>query len=126
MSGMNANTLQQVPATGRLVALLCLVVVSACDGTEGSQRPGGAPPVMVEVDTVRRESITDVVELVGQLEAEESVMIKPETEGTITSIEFAEGSRVSSGALLFRVTRSETQGPQTPSSQVWVPMEQVT
>jgi membrane fusion protein (multidrug efflux system) len=62
---------------------------------------------MVEVGTVRRESITDVVELVGQLEAKESVMIKAETEGTIASIDFAEGSRVAQGDVLFHLRDDE-------------------
>jgi membrane fusion protein (multidrug efflux system) len=78
---------------------------------------------MVEVDTVRRESITDVVELVGQLEAEESVMIKPETEGTITSVEFAEGARVSRGDLLFRL-RDDEQNARLRETQAGLTMAQ--
>jgi membrane fusion protein (multidrug efflux system) len=62
---------------------------------------------MVEVGHVARESIADTVDLVGQLEAEESVMIKSETDGTIAAIEFLEGSRVPRGTLLFRLRDDE-------------------
>jgi membrane fusion protein (multidrug efflux system) len=97
----------QLPA--RHVAVLCLVTLAACDGTQGTQGPSGPPPVLVEVGNVARESITDVVDLVGQLEAEESVMIKPETEGTIESIEFREGARAAAGDLLFRLRDDEQE-----------------
>jgi membrane fusion protein (multidrug efflux system) len=78
---------------------------------------------MVEVDTVLREPITDVVELVGQLEAEESVMIKAETDGTIESIEFLEGSRAAKGELLFRL-RDDEQKARLRESQAGLTMAQ--
>jgi membrane fusion protein (multidrug efflux system) len=78
---------------------------------------------MVEVGSVQRESITDVVELVGQLEAEESVMIKAETDGTIESIEFLEGSRVSKDDLLFRL-RDDEQKARLRESQAGMTMAQ--
>jgi membrane fusion protein (multidrug efflux system) len=95
------------PHAVRRVFVVCVVALAACQGTHGTQGPGGTPPVLVEVDTVVRESITDVVDLVGQLEAEESVMIKAETEGTIESVECVEGTRVAAGDLLFRLRDDE-------------------
>lgn len=111
------------PAAVLPAALFCLVALAACNGTEGSQQPGGPPPVMVEVDTVRRESITDVVELVGQLEAEESVMIKSETEGTVASVEFVEGAHVDARALLFRL-RDDEQNAHLREAQAGLTMAQ--
>jgi membrane fusion protein (multidrug efflux system) len=78
---------------------------------------------MVEVDTVRRESITDIVELVGQLEAEESVMIKSETEGTVASVEFVEGAHVDARALLFRL-RDDEQNAHLREAQAGLTMAQ--
>lgn len=49
----------------------------------------------------------DLVDLVGQLEAEESVLIKAETAGTIDSVEFKEGEPVRRGELLFRLRDDE-------------------
>jgi membrane fusion protein (multidrug efflux system) len=94
------------------VLLQCICQLSAmllmsCGSGEQNAAPSAPPAVVVEVSQVRREAIRDVVDLVGQLEAEESVMIKPETEGTIASIEFREGSRVAEGALLFRLRDDE-------------------
>ena len=90
----------------RRLTVLSLAALAGCQGATTPEAVG-PPPVMVEVGSVQRESITDVVELVGQLEAEESVMIKAETDGTIESIEFAEGSRVAAGDLLFRLRDDE-------------------
>lgn len=104
-------------------ALLSLITLAACEGTQGTQGPSAPPPVLVEVGSVTRESITDVVDLVGQLEAEESVMIKPETEGTIESIEFREGARVSAGDLLFRL-RDDEQEARLREAQAGLTMAQ--
>jgi membrane fusion protein (multidrug efflux system) len=78
---------------------------------------------MVEVGNVQRESITDVVDLVGQLEAEESVMVKAETEGTIESVEFVEGARVAAGELLFRL-RDDEQKARLREAQAGMTMAQ--
>jgi membrane fusion protein (multidrug efflux system) len=106
------------------MAVLCLFAFAGCEGTQGTQGSAGPPPVMVEVDHVRRESITDVVELVGQLEAEESVMIKAETDGTIESIEFLEGSRVAKEDLLFRL-RDDEQTARLREAQAGLTMAQL-
>jgi len=87
----------------------CLLALAGCDGGTGAPAPSGPPPVLVETDTARREELVDIVDLVGQLEAEEEVMVKPETEGTIASVEFEEGARVAAGALLFRLKADEQQ-----------------
>jgi membrane fusion protein (multidrug efflux system) len=107
----------------RYVAAFFLVALAACDGTQGTQGPSSPPPVLVEVGNVTRESITDVVDLVGQLEAEESVMIRSETEGTIESIEFHEGARVSAGDLLFRL-RDDEQEARLREKQAGLTMAQ--
>ncbi|HEY0303216.1 MAG TPA: efflux RND transporter periplasmic adaptor subunit, partial [Rhizomicrobium sp.] len=67
----------------------------------------GPPPVSVEVVAVPREEITDVIDLVGQLEAEESVELKPETSGVVRTVGFEEGDEVAAGALLFELRDDE-------------------
>jgi membrane fusion protein (multidrug efflux system) len=91
-----------------VLAGVFLTAFAACDSAGPSDGPGGPRPVVVELAEVVREPIRDVVDLVGQLEAEESVLIKSETDGTMASIEFVEGSRVARGDLLFRL-RDEQQ-----------------
>ncbi len=92
-------------------AVLAAAVLStaACDKPADSKPTHGPPPVSVELVTVPRQPIRDVLDLVGQLEAEESVMIKPETEGILESVEFQDGDEVRKGALLFRLRDDEQQ-----------------
>jgi membrane fusion protein (multidrug efflux system) len=57
----------------------------------------------VELATVERKGIRDIVDLVGQLEAEESVSVRSETEGILEAVTFEEGHAVSKGQLLFKL-----------------------
>ncbi len=88
-------------------ASLFISVLAGCETSTPTPASSGPPPVVVEMSEARREPIRDIVDLVGQLEAEESVLIKAETEGTIESVEFREGSRVARGDLLFRLRDEE-------------------
>ena len=65
------------------------------------------PPVFVETAVVKPELIRDVAELVGQLEAEESVELRPEVAGTVAEVLFEEGARVETGKPLFRLRDDE-------------------
>jgi membrane fusion protein (multidrug efflux system) len=97
--------------TLRGCALLALAplafVVAACGTPADSTARNGPPPVAVEMTTVRTSSIGETVELVGQLEADESVVLKPETQGVIASVEFREGQEARRGDLLFRLRDEE-------------------
>ncbi|MGH7786738.1 MAG: efflux RND transporter periplasmic adaptor subunit [Candidatus Binatia bacterium] len=84
------------------------LLLGGCSGPAGSSgAPSGPPPVAVEVVEIPRESIVDVVDLVGQLEAEESVMMTAETSGVIETVGFSEGEEVKAGALLFQLRDAE-------------------
>jgi membrane fusion protein (multidrug efflux system) len=90
------------------IPFLFLLSLGAC-GTPASSgnAPSGPPPASVEVVAVQREPISDVIDLVGQLEADESVVLKSETEGIVESIEAQEGDEVQAGQLLFRLRDGE-------------------
>jgi len=89
-------------------ALCALALTAAACGTPaGSANPKGPPPVAVEVIAVPREPIVDIVDLVGQLEPEESVELKPETSGVVRTVGFTEGDEVAAGALLFELRDDE-------------------
>lgn len=88
-------------------AILAAALLAACGSPADSTHPEGPPPVAVEMATVQQSSITDRVQLVGQLEADESVVLKPETQGVVASIEFREGQHVERGALLLRLRDEE-------------------
>jgi membrane fusion protein (multidrug efflux system) len=84
-------------------AALCL---SACK--RGDVQGGFAPPPpVVEVITVAPETVRDTITLVGQLESENSVELRPEIDGMVESIDFVEGQSVKKGDVLFSLRDSE-------------------
>ena len=98
-------------STSRLIAgaVLSLLVGVHCGERVDSKPIVGPPPVAVELMTVEATLLRDVVDFVGQLDAEESVLVKPETEGVIESVEFEEGAEAKKGAVLFRLRDGEEQ-----------------
>jgi membrane fusion protein (multidrug efflux system) len=62
---------------------------------------------VVEAVTLTPETIHERIELVGALEADESVVLKPEMGGVIDEVAFDEGQEVEAAALLFRLRDSE-------------------
>jgi membrane fusion protein (multidrug efflux system) len=89
-----------------ILALFALLAVSChSDALESSEGP---PPSVVETALVESRLFSERVEVVGQLAAAESVVIRPEVSGIVESIEFQEGQRVAEGDTLF-VLRSEEQ-----------------
>ena len=57
--------------------------------------------------TVQPGEIHETIELVGQLEADESVVLRPEAQGVVGTIEFREGEEVQRGELLIRLRDEE-------------------
>ena len=87
-------------------AALCLLLVAGCD-RGGPAAPKGPPPAAVELTTVQPGPIHETIELVGQLEADESVVLKPETQGVVAGIEFVEGQEAKRGDVLIRLRDEE-------------------
>ena len=69
--------------------------------------PPKDPPVPVELVLVQSGPLNESLEAIGTLEADESVDIKPEVDGEITSIHLTEGANVKKGALLFQIDESK-------------------
>src|SRR5262245_46670321 len=96
-----------MPAS-RVLAVLPIVLCAACGDPAGTAgQPAGPPPMVVEAVTLAPETIIDLLDLVGQLEADESVVIKPERAGIVDTVEFDEGQEVKRGTLLFRLRDDE-------------------
>ena len=72
----------------------------------GKSGPMGLP---VKAGIVHKGTITEEVNAVGTLLANESVMIRPERDGRIAQIHFAEGQLVKKGAKLVSLDASETE-----------------
>lgn len=95
--------------TGALqVVPLLFALLAACGSpAKSAHSNGGPPPVNVEVATVEAASISEIVDLVGQFEAEESVVLKPEISGVVDEVFFLEGDRVPAGEPLFHLRDGE-------------------
>ena len=85
-------------------------------GAAGKGGPGGAPGgkgggqrLPVQVYVVQATNLTDEVAATGSVLAEESVVIKSELSGKITSLNIREGQAVSKGQLLFSINADEAQ-----------------
>lgn len=96
-------------ATPLRSGLFFIALVLAACGREGGGTPAasGPPPVTVELFGVEPHTLVDQVDLVGQLEAEESVQIRSEVSGLIESVGFQEGQEVAQGTVLFRLRDAE-------------------
>ena len=70
--------------------------------------PGGGPggPVAVEVLPVRVGTAESTIDAVGSLASNESVVIRPEVDGRVVAISFAEGATVAKGTPLVELDSS--------------------
>jgi membrane fusion protein (multidrug efflux system) len=95
------------------VALALVALVAACKkapGKAAAAAPGAAAPaIAVEVAVARRDTVTDAIAATGQIEAVQSIELRPDVEGRILEILFREGSEVAKGTPLFRIDDAELQ-----------------
>ena len=98
-----------------LPALLLGAAAVACNGAEGKSKGaaagagggGGMPPMPVEVVAARSDTAVDAILATGQVEAMQSVELRPDIEGRIAEILVREGAAVARGAPLFKVDDAE-------------------
>ena len=87
------------------ILLACMALVSCKKG-------GGPPkdaPVPVELVAVEVGPLMEKLQATGSLEAEESVDLKPEVDGEVTSIRMTEGEVVKKGDLILQIDESKQQ-----------------
>ena len=84
-----------VRATPSLVLAALAIGLSACSNADGQPKgegggagPGGgeAPPMPVEVVVARADTVVDAIIATGQIEAVQSIELRPEVEGRIAQI----------------------------------------
>jgi len=95
-----------------VMAIVPFLIMSSRNGNGAHQ--AGAPPggpqafaMPVEVSAVVVGPMTDGVSAVGSLEANESVMIRPEILGRVTRVNFQEGQAVEKGRVLIELESGE-------------------
>jgi membrane fusion protein (multidrug efflux system) len=84
-----------------------LLVMSIGCGSDALEASGGPPPSIVDAVLVESHPFFDRAELVGQLAADESVVLRSEIAGVIESVRFKEGQRVQAGDVLFLLDSDE-------------------
>ncbi|HXE59041.1 MAG TPA: efflux RND transporter periplasmic adaptor subunit [Gemmatimonadales bacterium] len=112
-----------------LLFLLGGVLLAACDQAESDQPGGGrggpgagagGPPAMpVEVVTARRDTVVDAIAATGQIEAMQSIELRPEVEGRLVAILVREGAEVPRGAPLFRIDDAEAKAQLARAEAEW-------
>jgi membrane fusion protein, multidrug efflux system len=78
-------------------------------GKGGPAGKGGGQKLPVQVYVVKATNLADEVAATGSILAEESVVIKSEISGKITSLNIREGQPVSKGQLLLSINADEIQ-----------------
>jgi membrane fusion protein, multidrug efflux system len=102
----------------RLIAssALVLAAVSACNraqsegkggGGPGPGAGGGPPAMLVEAAAARTDTVIDAILATGQIEALQSIDLKPEVEGRLVQILVREGALVGQGTPLFKIDDAE-------------------
>ena len=89
-------------------ATACKRAESAGKGNGGPGGPGGGPPAMpVETAAARSDTVVDAILATGQIEALQSIELRPDVEGRLIQILVREGSLVSRGTPLFKIDDAE-------------------
>lgn len=95
-----------IDQSGTVGQLLALAKGGGKDAAAPAAPTAGTPPARpmpVEAVKVKVGAVTRTVTAVGSLMSSESVVIRPEVTGRITSIAFSEGEPVKKGAVLIRL-----------------------
>src|SRR5437899_1749009 len=93
-----------------LAVLLLLAAPAACkkaNSAAGGGPGGGGFAMPVEVAAAIRDTVVDAIATTGQIEAIQSIELRPEVSGRITDILVREGQEVGEGTPLFKVDDAE-------------------
>lgn len=76
---------------------------AAASAEGGAGGPPAMPPMPVDVDTARRQSVVDAVRATGRIEALQAIELRPDEQGRVTQILFREGQSVAAGTPLVKI-----------------------
>jgi membrane fusion protein (multidrug efflux system) len=65
--------------------------------------PGEMPPMPVDVETARLETVVDALRATGHIEAVQSIELRPDEQGRVTAILVREGQSVTEGTPLVKI-----------------------
>ncbi len=91
-----------------LAAALAACTNASPESKGAKAAAGGAPPAMpVEVAVARTDTVVDAILASGQIEALQSIELRPDIEGRLAHILVREGAEVAKGTPLFKVDDGE-------------------
>src|SRR5213592_704677 len=94
-----------------LAVLLLLAALAACKKANSAAGGGPGGPggfaMPVEVAAAIRDTVVDAIAATGQIEAIQSIELRPQVSGRITDILVREGQEVGAGTALFKVDDAE-------------------
>jgi membrane fusion protein (multidrug efflux system) len=92
-----------------------MLALAACNKAESAGKSpggpggeGGGPPAMpVEAATARTDTVIDAILATGQIQAMQSIELRPDVEGRLVQILVREGTPVARGTPLFKIDDAE-------------------
>src|SRR5213080_3183203 len=105
-----------------VVAALAIAAGACSKSKAGGPDPagggGGAPMGMpVEVVVARMDTVRDEISATGQIEAVQSIDLRPEVDGRIVEILIREGQEVEQGTPLFKVEVAQLEAQRDLAQQ---------
>ena len=107
-----------------LPAVLAAACAVACGDGDGHGH-GGPPEPVVELVTVEPQLLRNLVDIPGQLASEFTAKVRPEIEGILQGIHFAEGDEVVKGVPLFTL-KDEQQRAELAQAEASLKLAQAT
>jgi membrane fusion protein, multidrug efflux system len=86
-----------------ILSAICATVLAACGHSRAQSLPNAAPPPTVSVAEVIARPLHHWDELTGELQAVNTVEVRPRVSGFIDTVQFTEGARVGKGQVLFQI-----------------------
>lgn len=90
-------------------ALLCAAVLTLSACTEEEKSSQSPPPPKVEIITARAQTVPNVLELPGRVQAVRVAEIRARVDGIIQRRLYEEGTHVEAGTVLFQIDPREMQ-----------------
>jgi multidrug efflux pump subunit AcrA (membrane-fusion protein) len=105
---MRFRLLRVGPALAVPAAALAAAWAIGCGDGE-KHGSDGPPEPTVELVTIQAQMLRNLVDIPGQLASEFTAKIRPEIEGILDDIHFAEGDHVAKGTPLFTLRDAQQQ-----------------
>ncbi|RPI45399.1 MAG: efflux RND transporter periplasmic adaptor subunit, partial [Betaproteobacteria bacterium] len=94
-----------------------LLLLDSHSSAQPAGKPGAKPMSMpVRIAPVKQATVTQDATAVGNLLANESIMVRPEIAGRVTGIHFNEGARVAAGTKLVSLDAAEVEAQRAASA----------